>query len=94
MIAEAFLTCALALPAANHTRPAISYSSAMKDEVEKLKDFIHKNNPDAEIFITPHGQRDKLHEYGWERVPFNWRGNEIWIQRKPKSDQKRMEESA
>lgn len=99
---EAILICALSLPGASFTRPALvtyhqpavtTYQMA-KSEQERLEKFIRKNNPGADVFITPKGQTDKLHEYGWERVPFTWRGNEIWIQRKPKSDQKLMEAAA
>lgn len=91
MIAEAFLVCALSLPSPSFTRPAIVSYQAAKSEEERLKDFIHKNDPDAEVFITPKGQEGKLKEHGFERLPFTWRGNEIWIQRKPRSDQKLLE---
>lgn len=83
----------MSLPAANFTHPAIISYHAAKSEQERLEDFLHKNNPGADVFITPRGQADKLREYGWERVPFTWRKNEIWIQRKPKSD-KKLGESA
>ena len=86
MIPEAFLTCALALPGVHFTRPTITPYHASKNEEEQLKDWLRKNNPDADIFITPKGQADKLKEHGWERVPFNWDGKEVWIQRKPRKD--------
>lgn len=89
-----FLVCALCLPQAHFTRPAIVSYQTAKSEEEQLKDWLRKNNPDAEVFITPKGQADKLKEYGFEKVPFTWKGNEIWIQRKPKSDQKRLQECA
>lgn len=91
VIAEAFLVCAMSLPAKHHTRPVMVASK--RDEIQDLKDFIRRGDPGAEVFITPKGQPEKLHDYGWEKVPFNWNGQEIWIQRKPKSD-KRMETSA
>lgn len=89
-----FLICAMSLPAASFTRPAIVSYHAAKSEQERLEDFLRKDNPKADVFITPKGQSKKLKEYGWERVPFTWRGNEIWIQRKPVSDQRKMLESA
>lgn len=57
-----------------------------KGEVDRLKEWLRKNNPDAEVFITPEGQEEKLKQYGWERVPFRYRDQEIWIQRKPVTD--------
>lgn len=89
-----FLTGVLALPLIGFRHPALVSAQAVKTEEQTLKDWLRKNNPEADVFITPHGQHDKLKEYGWERVPFNWRGQEIWIQRKPKSDQKRTLMSA
>lgn len=80
----AFLICALSIPSTNFTHPAIVSYHAAKSEQESLEDFLHKNNPGAEIFIHPKPQKDKLKEVGFERVPFTWRGNEIWIKRKPK----------
>lgn len=94
MIAEVFLVCALALPAASHTRPPIISYHATKSEQERLENWIRKNNPDAEVFIHPEPQAERLKKHGWEKVPFTWRGNEIWIQRKPKSDRKMMETAA
>lgn len=49
-------------------------------------EWIRKNNPDAEVFIHPTPQEDKLKEDGWERFPVTWKGEKIWIKRKPKSD--------
>lgn len=79
MVIEAFLICALSAPAFNFTRPAFMASS----ERERLVDWLRKNNPDADVFISPVVDEDKLREMGYERVPFRWRDNEIWIQRKP-----------
>ena len=56
------------------------------EERRQLEEWLRKNNPDAEIFIHPDPQVDKLEEAGFERVPFTWRGNKIWIRRKPHSD--------
>lgn len=96
MIAEIFLTCALASPAVNFTHPPIekpifAVQDQVKKEIQDLTDFIRKHNPDAEVFITPKGDAERLKEYGWEKVPFTWRDQEIWIQRKPKSDQYKRE---
>jgi len=91
VIAELFLVGALSLPSTHHFWPAIgSHQMAGGGEVERLKEWIRKNNPDAEVFIHPNPQEEKLKENGWERVPFTWRGNKIWIQRKPVSDQKKQ----
>lgn len=96
MIAEAFLICALAVPATNFTRPPILSWIFMKNEEEQLTDWLKKHNEIDEVFITPRGQEDKLKEYGWERVPFTIHDKEIWIQRKPKSDahKKRLMEAS
>jgi hypothetical protein len=85
---ELFLACALALPSANFTQPAVVSYQAAKSEQERLTDWLRKNNPGAEVFIHPEPQAGKLKDYGWEKVPFTWRGNQIWIKRKPKSDKK------
>lgn len=90
MTTELFLICALSLPATHHSRPEITPWQMVRSEVDRLKDFIHKNNPDAEIFIHPEPQEEKLREYGWEKVPFTWRGNKIWIKRKPNPDVKHL----
>lgn len=89
-----FLLCALALPPSNFTRPPVVSHYAAKSEEQKLRDFIERNAPGAEVFIHPNPQRDRLKEYGWERVPFTWRGNDIWIKRKPASDDKKLGGSA
>jgi hypothetical protein len=52
-------------------------------ERKKLIDWLRKSNPDAEVFIHPAPQEGKLKEAGWERVPFTWRGEKIWIRRGP-----------
>jgi hypothetical protein len=93
VVIEAFLICALALPAANYTQPPIVSWQAAKSEEDRLKDWLKKNHDVEDVFITPRGQSDKLKEYGWERVPFKWKDLEIWIQRKPRSDRKQLQES-
>lgn len=89
---EIFLICCLALPCSNFTRPAIVSYQAAKSEQERLEDWLKKNGAE-EVFIHPNPQVDKLKEHNWERVPFTWRGNQIWVKRKPKSDQ-RMESAS
>jgi hypothetical protein len=79
--------CALSLPARWHTWPRIVSYQMAKSEEEKIRDFIHKGAPDAEIFIHENPQEDKLKENGWERVPFVWGGKKIWIKREPKKNQ-------
>lgn len=93
MIAEAFLICALAVPGTNYTRPPIVSWHLIKSEEDRLRDWLRKNNPDADVFIHPEPAVDRLKEDGWEHVPFTWRGNQIWIKRKPWSD-KKIKESA
>lgn len=88
MIIEAFLICALSLPAVNFTHPAlISYHLVNKEE-EQLKDWLKKHHDIEEVFITPKGQANTLKENGWEQMPFSINDKEIWIQRRPKSDKK------
>lgn len=86
MINALFLICALSLPAAHSGHAQMTESNQIERELKRLRDFIHKNNPDAEVFITPKGQADKLKEHGYEKIPFTWRDQEIWIQRKPRPD--------
>jgi len=80
---ELILACALALPPANFMS---SPYHVMKSEYDQLVEWLRKNNPDAEVFIHPTPQEDKLKDAGFERVPFTWRGNHIWIRRKEVSD--------
>lgn len=90
-----FLVCALSLPASHFTRPVIvSYHMANGNEEERLRRWLRKNNPDAEIFIHDNPQEDLLKEHGFEKVPFTWRGKQIWIRRKEKSDQHKLQEAA
>lgn len=82
MIPEVFLVCALAVPSTYHSRPWF----ASQDEKSKIVDWIRKWNPGSDVFIHPQPQEDKLKEDGWERFPATWKGEKIWIKRKPKSD--------
>lgn len=89
MISELFLICAMNLPPmAWNGPPRVKAIQMMDREEQRLRDWIHKNNPDADIFIYPNPQEETLKENGYERVPFTWRGNQIWIKRKPQSDKK------
>lgn len=88
MTPEVFLVCALSLPALHHTRPAIVSHVMAKSEEERLVDWLRKNNPDADVFIHEKPHVEKLKENGFEQVPFTWRGNKIWIKRKPHTDQR------
>lgn len=87
MIDVVFLICALSLPASHFTHPPVVPWHMDSDE-DKLKEWLRKNNPDAEVFIHPNPQEGKLKEDGWERVPIVYRGKQIWIKRKPQSDKK------
>lgn len=91
IIAEIFLTMALALPAEHFTQPTVVRWSMARSEEEKLTEWLRKNNPDAEVFINERPQEDELKQNGWERVPINWRGKQIWIKRKPATDKRLME---
>lgn len=86
-----FLICALSVPASHFTRPPIVPWQLANSEEDRLRDWIKKNNPNAEIYIHPNPQEGKLKELGWERIPFTWNGKQIWIQRKPKNDPKMRE---
>lgn len=86
MVKEAFLICALAVPAFNFPHVKLMEGNYIQKEEEQLKDWLRKNNPDAEIFIHPNPQEEKLKEYGWERVPFVYNDKQIWIRRKPAHD--------
>jgi hypothetical protein len=88
IVALAFLTCAMSLPALNYTRPAIVSYHAARNEEDKLRDWIQKNNPDSDVFIHENPQEGKLKEYGWERFPATYKGKQIWIRRSPVSDKR------
>lgn len=90
VIEAIFLVCAMSLPSSFHTWPGIVSYHAANSEEKDIRDFIKRHHPDAEIFIHPVPDDKRLKDHGWERVPFNWKGNEVWIQRKPKPDQKKM----
>lgn len=49
------------------------------EEWQKIKAFIHSVHPGATIVITPHDQRPD--DPAFERIPFLWRGYQIWIRR-------------
>lgn len=93
MLPEAFLIAALSLPSAHFTKPPILSWRMEKSEQDKLIDWIKKNAPGAEVFIHPNPQDEVFEQNHWERVPFTWRGNKIWIKRKP-SDIKMIGTSA
>ncbi len=83
---------ALAPRSSPSTRSGILSYQAMSSEEKDIRDFIKKHYPGAEIFIHKKPQREILKEHGWERLPFNWKDSEIWIQRKPKDDGKKTRE--
>ena len=87
----AFLLCALALPSPYFTFQIVPYH--MDSEEERLKAWLRKNNPDATVYIDKNPQEDWLKREGFERVPINYKGKQIWIRREPKSD-KTMREGA
>jgi hypothetical protein len=94
MIPSLFLACALALPAPSFTHPTVVSYHAAKSESEQLEDFIKRKDPYAAVLITPKADPEKMRKDGFERVPFTHRGREIWIQRKPATDKKKLLESA
>lgn len=98
MIAELFLVCALATPAANFPRVHMVEHNYIHDELEQLQEWIRQNNPGAEIHIVQgDGDSAILKKNGWERLPFSWRGCQVWIRRKPYTDEaptRAVEESA
>lgn len=103
MISEAFLCVALSLPSVTSFAPMakdwgivwIAGSDQTPNvvrEEKKLKDWLKKGGAE-EVFIHPNPDRERLWEHGWEKVPFRWRDNDIWIRRKPNL-QSRIETSA
>lgn len=88
MIPAAFLMCALSLNSPNFThQPILSWHVARSEE-DALADELRKNGDIEDVFITPKGDRERLRNYSWDRLPWTINGKEIWIQRKPKSDQR------
>lgn len=71
MIAELFLSCALALPACNF------HNGGIIDEVKQLRDFVKKSDPVAQIIVMV-PDRD-LSGRDMERLPFKWHGMSVWI---------------
>jgi hypothetical protein len=67
-----FLICALALPAASFTT-----NNDWKKEYDMLITFIRERVPDAQIYIG----EDRKPGIEWEKVPFTWRENYIYIKR-------------
>lgn len=79
MICELFLTVALALPASSFSRPQILTENVVADELRKLRDFIQKHVPGAEITVTI--DDTDFTESGMEKFPVTWRGMYVWIRR-------------
>jgi hypothetical protein len=88
LIELAFLICALALPSANFNRPSIVSWHAVRNEEDALRDGLRKHPEIDDVFITPEGTEDTLRDHGWSKAPFSINGKQVWIHRKPKSDQK------
>lgn len=84
---ELFLMCSLSLPAMSFTRPPMVVWFGSNEEA-RLVAWLRKNNKDAEIFIHENPRVDKLKEYGYERIPFSYNNQQIWIRRKPVSDKR------
>ena len=57
----------------------------------KLKDFIHRSHPGAEIRIIRPG--DRWPGMDWSKLPFTWNSYSIYIREKPVTD-RRMRGSA
>lgn len=83
MISEAFCSMALALPLTHFHLGGTPAHHHIIDEVVKIRDFIQKRAPGAKIWIGPEPKEPNA---GWERWPFTWRDQTIWIKRKPVSD--------
>ena len=79
MIRAVILACALALPPGNFHFPIMADSFDIEAELKQIKAFIEKNSPGAEIIITVYDT--DLREEGLERLPFKWRGMNVWIKR-------------
>ncbi len=79
MLKELFLTCAMALPSPEFTKPDYRLSESEQREVVA---WIRKHEPDLTVFVHPNPQGDVLRKYGWQKVPLKYKENEIWIQRR------------
>ncbi len=79
MIAEAFLIGALAL------RPVyVGEPETMNEWIQQyheLKNFIKRIHPNVDILIT--NSDEAPNDPSWERLPFIWKKNSIWIKRRP-----------
>lgn len=94
MICELFLICAMSLPSPNFIHPALVSYHAARSEEDLLRDNLRKHPEIEDVFITPEGTENVLRKHGWSKAPFSINGKEVWIQRKPKSDQKIIGTSA
>ena len=83
-----FLICALSLPATHYHLEITDDDRARIEEIRKIREFINKVHPGAGIVIVPPGSQDDelLRDSGLERLPFTYRGDQIYIRRKPVSD--------
>lgn len=82
MIAELFLTCALALPVTAVHHPSDNGGTNESDkqaflrEWKWLHDLLERQYPDHEFLIIPVQYEET--PPGWTWVPFGWRGHLIY----------------
>jgi len=76
--ADGCLEDSLALPAIPF-RTEIEHNKRLTEELKELKVFIERHAPGAHIVVTI--DSSDFREAGFERLPFTWRGMNIWIKR-------------
>lgn len=74
-----FLTVALSLPGCSYPHVKILSENVVADELRKLRDFIQKQIPGAEITVTI--DETDYTDSGMEKFPVTWRGMYLWIRR-------------
>ena len=64
------------------------------DAMKKMREFIHKIHPGAEIKIQDRQPKEGeiQNNVGWERLPFRWNDKDIYIKRAPVSDRRKFYE--
>lgn len=90
MGAESGRVDALALPSPHYRTEMTDDDRAKVEDYRKLRDFIEKNAPGAQVMIVPTGSiKERIaEETGLERLPFTYDNNSIFIRRRPVFDRK------
>lgn len=56
-------------------------SMTIEEEENMMRWFIWKRAPGADVIFVDDGQEPQ--GLGWEKLPFRFRGKQVWIKRKP-----------